>query len=144
LNNVHFPVDALGGERRLAFVNDVHKTRAEEIAMLIRRSSLTLSALLLAGTIAAVSPGAARADSVGHSAQAAQHSGAAASHGVAGLASAGASVVAVPMMATGAASRAVGQAGNAVGASGEALFETANPGLPLTLGPAPDPAPRLD
>ena len=117
--------------------------------MLSRRSSLTLSALLLAGTFTVLSPDTARAgDSVGHSTLAAQHSGAAASHGVAGLASAGVSVVAVPMMGVGAASRAVGhvagQAGNAVGASGEALFEAANPGLPLTLGPAPDPAPRLD
>lgn len=115
--------------------------------MLLRRSSLTLSALLLAGAVA-FQPADARADSVGHSAQAAQHSGAAASHGAAGLASAGASAVAVPMVGAGAASRAVGhvagQAGTAVGGSGRALFEAANPGLPLTLGPAPDAPPRLD
>ncbi len=114
--------------------------------MLIRRSRpvVTLAALLLAGATATLSPDAARADSVGHSGQAVRHSGAAASHGAAGLASAGASVVAVPMMGAGAASRAVGEAGKVVGGSGQALFEAANPRLPLDLGPAPDPAPRLD
>jgi hypothetical protein len=112
--------------------------------MLIHRSSLTLSALLLAGMIAALSPDTAHADSVGHSGQAVHHSGAAASHGAAGLASTGASAVAVPMIGAGAASRAVGQVGNIVGGSGQVLFEAANPGLPLTVGPAPDPAPRLD